>query len=147
MMLMTNLSLKPITSSYHTTEEEKYDILAQYRLGAVNSNIGDENLGEVEFSEGVGSQLTHARNDLDALITNIEHKGHLDVDDTNTLEWSLKYTNEDIRDRLVEWEVIDSAGFSVRPPFFDTPNEQPYASFEGPLVPFKNTRATNRNYN
>ena len=72
-------SLKLITSSYHTTEEEKYDILAQYRLGAVNSNIGDENLGEVEFSEGVGSQLTHARNELDALITNIEHKGHYDV--------------------------------------------------------------------
>ena len=138
------LSLKLITSSYHTTEEEKYDILAQYRLGAVNSNIGDENLGEVEFSEGVGSQLTHARNELDALITNIEHKGHYDVDDTNTLEWSIKYTNEDIRDRLVEWEVIDSAGFSVRPPFFDTSNEQPYSAFEGPLVPFKNTRATNK---
>ena len=44
----------------------------------------------------------------------------------------------------MEWEVIDSAGFSVRPPFFDTANEQPYTSFEGPLVPFKNTRATNK---
>ena len=44
----------------------------------------------------------------------------------------------------VEWEVIDSVGFSVRPPFFDTANEQPYTSFEGPLVPFKNTRATNK---
>lgn len=137
------LTLKLIASSYHTTEEEKYDILAQYRLGAVNSNIGDENLGEVEFSEGVGSQLTHARNELDALITNIEHKGHFDIDDSNTIEWSLKHTHEDIRDRLVEWEVIDSAGFSVRPPFFDVPNEQPYNAFEGPLVPFKNTRATN----
>lgn len=141
--LSDRLTLKLIASSYHTTEEEKYDILAQYRLGAVNSNIGDENLGEVEFSEGVGSQLTHARNELDALITNIEHKGHFDIDDSNTIEWSLKHTHEDIRDRLVEWEVIDSAGFSVRPPFFDIPNEQPYNAFEGPLVPFKNTRATN----
>ena len=36
-------------------------ILAQYNLAEVNSNIGDEDLGEVEFSQGVGSQLNHAR--------------------------------------------------------------------------------------
>ena len=100
------------------TEQEYFDILAQYRLGEVNTNIGDENLGEVEFSEGIGSQLTHARNDLDALIINAEHKGDYKIDDEATIEWSLKYTHEDIRDRLVEWEVIDSAGFSINPPNF-----------------------------
>ncbi|WP_299228762.1 carboxypeptidase-like regulatory domain-containing protein [uncultured Psychroserpens sp.] len=138
-----DLTLKLIASAYHTTEEEYFDILAQYRLGEVNSNIGDENLGEVEFSEGIGSQLTHARNDLDALIFNIEHRGDYKIDEESTIEWSVKYTHEDIRDRLVEWEVIDSAGFSVRPPIFDTPNNQPYEPFEGPLVAFENVRATN----
>lgn len=138
-----DLTLKLIASGYHTTEEEYFDILAQYRLGEVNSNIGDENLGEVEFSEGIGSQLTHARNDLDAVIFNVEHKGDYKLDEESTLEWSLKYTHEDIRDRLVEWEVIDSAGFSVRPPIFDIPNNQPYEPFEGPLVAFQNVRATN----
>ncbi|MGB3607385.1 TonB-dependent receptor, partial [Psychroserpens sp.] len=136
-------TLKLIASAYHTTEEEYFDILAQYRLGEVNSNIGDENLGEVEFSEGIGSQLSHARNDLDALIFNIEHKGDYKIDDESTLEWSAKYTHEDIRDRVIEWEVIDSAGFSVRPPIFSFPNNQPYEPFEGPLVAFQNTRATN----
>ncbi len=136
-----DLTLHLIASTYHTTEEEYFDILAQYRLGEVNSNIGDENLGEVEFSQGIGSQLNHGRNDLDALITNIEHKGDFKVDD-NRFEWSVKYTNEDIRDRLVEWEVIDSAGFSVRPPR-TAPNEQPYEPFVGPLEPFQNVRATN----
>ena len=138
-----DLTLKLIASAYHTTEEEYFDILAQYRLGEVNSNIGDENLGEVEFSEGIGSQLTHARNDLDAIIVNVEHKGDYKIDDESTLEWSLKYTHEDIRDRLIEWEVIDSAGFSVRPPIFDFPNNQPYEPFQGPLVAFQNVRATN----
>ena len=138
-----DLTLKLIASAYHTTEEEYFDILARYRLGEVNSNIGDENLGEVEFSEGIGSQLTHARNDLDALIFNIEHKGDYAIDDETTLEWSVKYTHEDIRDRQIEWEVIDSAGFSVRPPIFDSPNNQPYEPFEGPLVAFQNIRATN----
>ncbi len=136
-----DLTLKLIASTYHTTEEEYFDILAQYRLGEVNSNIGDENLGEVEFSEGVGSQLNHGRNDLDALITNIEHKGDLRIED-NHIEWSIKYTHEDIRDRLVEWETIDSAGFSIRPPK-TVANEQPYTPFSGPLEPYQNIRATN----
>lgn len=138
-----NLTLKLITSTFHTTEQEYFDILAQYRLGEVNSNIGDENLGEVEFTEGIGSQLNHARNDLDALITNIEHKGYLKSQDNN-FEWSIKYTNEDIRDRIVEWEVIDSAGFLINPPNLDQFNNQPYTADQGPIVPFQNIHATNR---
>jgi len=140
--LNDDITLKLIASQYHTTEEEYFDILAQYRLGEVNSNIGDENLGEVEFSEGIGSQLNHARNDLDALITNVEHKGNYNYND-NLIEWSVRYTKEDIRDRIVEWEVIDSAGFSINPPNLDRFNEQPYESYQGPLVPFQNVRATN----
>ncbi len=137
-----DLTLKLIGSTYHTTEEEYFDILAQYRLGEVNSNIGDEDLGEVEFSEGIGSQLTHARNDLDALIYNFEHKGYYNLEDNN-FEWSVKYTHEDIRDRIVEWEIIDSAGFSINPPNIDAFNEQPYEPYTGPLVPFQDIRATN----
>lgn len=139
-----DLTLKLIGSAYQTTEQEYFDILAQYRLGEVNTNIGDEDLGEVEFSEGIGSQLTHARNDLDAFIINVEHRGDYKIDEESTLEWSVKYTNEDIRDRLVEYEIIDSAGFSIRPPRFSQPNYQPYESFSGPLTAYENIRALNR---
>ena len=138
-----NLTLKLIASIFHTTEQEYFDILAQYRLGEVNSNIGDENLGEVEFTEAIGSQLNHARNDLDALITNVEYKGYLKSEENN-FEWSIKYTNEDIRDRIVEWEVIDSAGFLINPPNLDQFNNQPYTADQDPIVPFQNIRATNR---
>jgi len=137
-----NLNLNLVASTYHTTEEEYFDILAQYRLGEVNTNIGDEDLGEVEFSEGIGGQLNHGRNDLDALITTIEHKGDYKLDENN-FEWSVKYTNEDIRDRLVEWEVIDSAGFSINPPNVDYFDEQPYQPNEGPIEAYENVRATN----
>ncbi|MDY2586878.1 TonB-dependent receptor [Winogradskyella aquimaris] len=139
-----NLTLKFIGSAYHTLEQEYFDIFAQYRLGEVNTNIGDENLGDVEFSEGIGSQLTHARNDLDAFIVNAEHRGDYNIDEESTVEWSVKYTHEDIRDRLVEYEIIDSAGFSIRPPNFSIPNLQPYEPFEGPLTAFENIRALNR---
>ena len=139
-----DLTLKVIASAYHTAEQEYFDILAQYRLGEVNTNIGDESLGEVEFSEGIGSQLTHARNDLDAFIVNIEQRGDYKIDEESTVEWSVKYTHEDIRDRLVEYEVIDSAGFSIRSPNFSQPNSQPYEPFSGPLTSFENIRALNK---
>jgi hypothetical protein len=60
------------------------------------------------------------------------------------VEWGFKYTREDIRDRVVEWEVIDSAGFSINPPHLNLPiNDQPYHPYIGPLVPFQNVRALN----
>jgi len=137
-----DLDLSLVTSTYHTTEEEYFDILAQYALGEVNSNIGDDNFGEVEFAEGIGSQLNHGRNDLDALISTIEAKGVYNKND-HEVRFSVKHTNEDIRDRLVEWEVIDSAGFSINPPSSDAFNEQPYQPYQGPLEAYQNIRATN----
>lgn len=137
-----DLDLSLVTSTYHTTEEEYFDILAQYALGEVNSNIGDDNFGEVEFAEGIGSQLNHGRNDLDALISTVEAKGTYTKNE-NEFKFSVKYTNEDIRDRLVEWEVIDSAGFSINPPSSDAFNEQPYEPYQGPLEAYQNVRATN----
>lgn len=135
-------NLKLITSLYHTVEQEYFDVLGQYRLGEVNANLGDENFGEVEYSRGIGSQLTHARNDLDALIFNAEIKGNHKKND-NQLDWGFKYTRESIRDRLREWEVIDSAGFSLNPPYVEPKNDQPYNPYTGPLVPYSNVRAIN----
>ena len=137
-----NTELSLITSAFQTSEKEYFDILAQYRLGEVNNNIGDEDLGDVEFSEGIGSQLNHGRNNLNAIIYNIEHKGNYKKNDNN-LEWSLKFTKEDIKDRIVEWEVIDSTGFSIDPPFFQSLGDQPYTANEGPIVPYQNIRKTN----
>lgn len=135
--------LKFIASTYHTQEQEHYDILAQYRLGEVDSNIGSETFGDVVFTRGVGSQLNHARNNLDALIFNAEVKGFHEVSEKSQVEWGIKYTREDIRDRIVEWEVIDSAGFSLPNPLLGYVNDQPYNPYTGPLAPFQSVRATN----
>jgi len=137
-----NLDLQLVASSYHTTEEEYFDIFAQYALGEVNSNIGDEDLGEVEFTTALGTQLNHGRNDLDALITTVEQKGTYNLNE-NEIKWSVKFTNEDIRDRLVEWEVIDSAGFSINPPRNGGFNDQPYTPDSGPIEAFQNVRSRN----
>ena len=139
-----SLTLKLIGSLFHTTEEEHFDILAQYRLGNVNPD-GETDLDNVDFTRGIGSQLNHARNDLDALIANAEIKGFKEWSNSQ-LEFGLKYTRESIRDRVVEWEMIDSAGFSINPPIVILPkNNQPYEPYTGPLLPYQDVRATNFN--
>lgn len=138
-----DFTLKFIGSAYHTLEQEYFDINAAYFLGEVDGNLGSENFGEVVFNRGVGEQLTHGRNDLDALIFNAEVKG-IHTKGSHQIDWGLKYTHENIRDRVVEWEVIDSAGFYINNPILDLPaNDQPYQPYLGPLVPFQNIRATN----
>lgn len=135
-------TLKFISSLYHTIEQEYFDIFAAYFLGEIDTNIGSETFGDVTFNRGIGSQLNHARNDLDALIFNAEVKGFHKFDEA-TLEWGGKFTKEDIRDRLVEWEVIESLGYNINPENIIPINDQPYNPFTGPLVPFQNIRATN----
>lgn len=139
-----NNTFKFISSVYHTQEQEYFDIFAAYFLGEVDGNIGSDTFGDVKFNRGIGTQLNHGRNDLDALIVNTEIKGFHKIKE-NTVEWGLKYTREDFRDRLVEWEVIDSAGFSLNPPRDFPVNDQPYNPYTGPLVPFQSVRATNFN--
>ncbi|CAM1367216.1 T9SS-associated PG534-like TonB-dependent transporter [Tenacibaculum sediminilitoris] len=136
-----DLKITGTVSSFNTQEEEYFDIAAAYAIGEVNSNIGSEDFGEVEFSQGIGSQINHARNDLDALISNIKLKATL-KDGSNEWKAGIKYQTENIKDRIREWEVIDSLGFSVRPPHH-TPSNQPYEPFTGPIEPYRNVRANN----
>ena len=138
-----NNKFKYISSAYHTVEQEYYDILAQYRLGEVDASIGSETFGDVVFSRGIGSQLNHARNNLDALIVTNEIKGNHKLNSNNAIEWSFKHNFENIRDRVVEWEVVDSAGFSLPNPLLDYVNDQPYNPYYGPLAPYQNVRSKN----
>lgn len=137
-----DFSLKFIGSLFHTIEQEYFDINAQYRLGEIDTNIGSDTYGDIQFSRGVGSQINHARNDLDALIANLEIKG-LNNWKQNQIEWGVKYTKESIRDRISEWEVIDSAGFSIRPPIIIPKNNEPEQPYSGLLIPYQSVKGLN----
>ena len=137
-----NLVLNLTASVYNTQEEEYFDILANYGIGQVNADFGSDNFGNVQFVQAIGSQLDHARNDLDALISNVQLRATIKKDD-NLFELGVKYQTENIKDRIIEWEVIDSAGFSLRPPIFSPGNDEPYSPFTGPIVPFTGLRAFN----
>ncbi len=140
--LNDNTVLKLISSLYHTIEEEYSDVIASYELGDLDSNLNSGNLGDIINVRGIGSQFNRSRNDLDALIFNLNHRGQHKKGE-KLFQWGAKYTHEDIRDQLRESEFIDSAGFSVRPPRPEFMNNQPDESFDAPLVPYTGVNATN----
>ncbi len=137
-----DLHLALTLSSYYTTEQEYYDIQASYGIGDVNSDFASADFGEVGFVQAIGRQLDHARNDLKARINSAQLSGTW-RQSHNLIEFGVKYQLEDIQDRIVEWQVIDSAGFSLRPPHLLPNNEQPYEPFTGPIVPYAGVRAIN----
>lgn len=130
------------TSAYHTREQEYYDIEASYYLGEIETNLVSDSFGDVKYTSGVGTQLNHARNDYDALLFNTELNGVHDFL-RDEIKWGVKYSREDIRDRMVEWEVIDSAGYVLPEPLKNSSKNEPYEPFMGALLPYQNIRATN----
>ncbi len=136
------LRLNFISSLYHTIEEEYSDVIAQYELGEIETNLGSNELGEITSSRGIGGQYNRSRNDLDALIHTLSHKGEYRAN-SSVVTWGMRYTYEDVRDRIRESEFIDSAGFFVRPPLEEFINNQPEEPFAAPLEAYRSVNATN----
>src|SRR5690606_835319 len=101
-----DLLLKFTTSAYSTRERETFDILAQYRLGELERDMGSDQFGEVVRDLGVGSFLDHARNDLDATVYTFAHKGSLQRA-RSYLQWGADVRADMIHDRLSEWTMVD----------------------------------------
>ena len=100
----TNLQL--LGSAYLTDELVAYDISGEYWLDqAGTSNIG----GEL----GVGRYHEHARNRLKASVLSLALKGETAINPRHTLTYGLNIQGENIMDRSREWELRDSAGFSL----------------------------------
>jgi len=110
--------IKLLASRYDNYETENFDILGFYRLSQVEFDLeGEGSLEEVGVL-GVGTQHLYARNRLQSRITNIQLKGGLELQtdsdlNNNFIQWGIKYQEENIDDRLSEWERIDSAGYSL----------------------------------
>ena len=111
----TRLQLQLTTSAFQTFEQENFDILGEYWLYQLDNNLGSDNFGDVVFDRGVGKHINHARNSLDAKVINFSHKGNYNNDNT-TINWGLQFQKEEIDDKISEWTLIDSAGFTLPHP-------------------------------
>ena len=107
-----DLDLKWIASAYSTYERETYDILGEYYLGQVETTLGSEQQGNVITNMGTGAFLRHARNAFYAQVYNLDHKG-TKVNDQNVLKWGLRYQYQQVDDVVSEWNLVDSAGYSL----------------------------------
>lgn len=104
-------TLKLIASGFQTRESETYDILGEYLLGELETDLGKENFGDVKYALGTGVIHNYARNYLNVNVGNIAHKGFYDAG-KHFLHWGLNAEFVGISDQLNEWERRDSAGFS-----------------------------------
>ncbi|MBL0342104.1 MAG: TonB-dependent receptor [Bacteroidetes bacterium] len=110
-----SIRLKLIASTYKSFESESFDIQGQYYIDELEKDIGSDNFGEVAFNRGIGTFLQHARNDLEATVYSIEHKGYSDKPNSQ-LQWGVRYQHEVIDDLLSERQYIDSAEYSLPHP-------------------------------
>lgn len=122
-----DLVLKLISSAFTTGERVNYDIQGQYYL--YETGLGYED--EEGLERGIGTYIEHARNYLSANIYNIEHKG-VKIFDNGNLSWGLKWQYELIDDRVNEWKMVDSSGYSI-PSAFDN-----IGIFDGAFPPLLN---------
>ena len=108
-----DLSMQFITSLFQSDERENFDVLGQYWLHRVETDFGQDDFGQPTGEPlGVGTFLNHARNYLNAIVWNAETKGSWQGNG-HELRWGIKYQYEDIFDRLSEWSLVDSAGYSL----------------------------------
>jgi hypothetical protein len=113
---------KFLASTWRSQENERFDILGYYLLGEIDANLGSDNFGEIINVLGSGTQQTWVRNYLTLDVRNAEYKGGIELqnDDraanltrSHFLQWSAKWQNEEILDRINEWERLDSALYSL----------------------------------
>ena len=97
-----NTSLSLLGSAFHTKEQEKYDIQGQYWLDQTETS---ENLG-------VGTYFEHARNYLTARVMSAKLMLRHKVKKHNA-EAAVTLKREHIEENSIEYEMRDSAGYSV----------------------------------
>ena len=99
-------------SGFQTVEREFFDVFGAYRLGEVDINPDSDEFGNIRVLTGFGSYLNHARNELNAIIYNVNYQGRYLTSRMFWL-WGAKFQREDILDHLNEWKMVDSVGYTL----------------------------------
>ena len=129
-------------SSHRTIEQETFDIMGQYWLDVLQNDLGKDDFGEVAFNKGVGTFLNHGRNQLDGLITSLQYHGSY----KNNLSWGVNYRHDIINDKLSEWQMIDSAGYSLPRPKDNIGNSIPGYIRPNSIVFYDVVKSDNQNF-
>lgn len=101
-----------LASGYLTNELVAYDISGEYWLDEAGTSGDSSGDGGIGGELGVGKYHEHARNRLKASVLSVSLKGNTSIN-RNNLSYGLLLQRENIYDRSREWELRDSAGYSL----------------------------------
>lgn len=115
-----NLSYRPsdatkftlLASGYLTNELVSYDISGEYWLDQAGTTGGGDSGNAVGGELGVGRYHEHARNRLKMSVMSLGLKGVTGIRHHN-LSYGIDFKHETIHERSREWELRDSAGFTL----------------------------------
>jgi hypothetical protein len=99
------------SSIFNTVENENYDITSYYWLSETPIEGDQEELSNSNLL-GSGKYHEHARNQLQATVLNFSQTLNWNAGN-HTIESGLSFQREKIDDKLKEWEMRDSAGYSL----------------------------------
>ena len=101
-----------LASGFLTNELVTYDISGEYWLDQAGTSGDGNGSGSIGGELGVGRYHEHARNRLKASVMNFGLRGATGIKRHN-LNYGLTYSHRQIYDRTREWELRDSAGYSL----------------------------------
>jgi hypothetical protein len=107
-----NTTHKFIFTAFNTAEKEYFDIRGWYSLNTLDKESGSENMTDSLMNIGIGSWISHARNRLYANIYSLSYKGEKRWSKAS-LNWGIKARSDSFNDKIREWTMIDSAGYSL----------------------------------
>lgn len=106
----TKLSL--LASGYLTNELVSYDISGEYWLDQAGTSGGGDSDNAIGGELGVGRYHEHARNRLKMSVMSVGLKGVTGISHHN-LSYGVEMRHESIHERSREWELRDSAGYTL----------------------------------
>lgn len=99
-------------SAFQTKEQETYDITGQYWLNDLDAAQVEGEEEEDNETIGVGTYMEHARNYLNANVQSYSVVGRHTAGH-HAIQWGMELKQERIKDKMREWEMRDSAGYSM----------------------------------
>lgn len=106
------IKLKWMASHYADNENENYDITGDYLFGERDFDKTSSTYGEIINPLGAGLYQDYARNSLNIEVYNFSHKGSYDKG-KHFIQWGASFDHTIIHDKLNEWKLQDSAGYSL----------------------------------
>jgi len=107
-----SLKLKWMLSQFSNNEQEYYDIQGAYLFGERDFDKSKPTFGTIVNPLGAGVFQNFARNRLNIEILNATHKGSYERG-KHFFQWGHSIEKQTINDRLNEWELQDSAGYTL----------------------------------